>query len=201
MFLLLTGVRIGELSALCWEDIDWNKRCINISKTMSTGYVKGKKIEIVTTPKTASSYRSIPFFEETEKLLYDWHKKQDAIKKELGNRWRTKPEHGNLVFTTTMGSPVTRYSIRPSLNRINKNLQMKEKTMAAIEGRFPREIKNIHPHAFRHTFATRCFEKDMSPIVVQAMMGHARYDVTISYTHILDDKMKSEVSRVGCFLG
>ena len=53
---------------------------------------------------------------------------------------------------------------------------------------------------FRHTFATRCFEKGMTPRTVQEIMGHANYNTTVSYTHVLDDIKAKEALRVGDFL-
>ena len=199
-FLLLTGVRIGEFSGLQWEDIDWDKKYININKTLSTGYVEGNKIEKLTCPKTQNSYRKIPFFGETESVLKSWMKKQDYYKSKLESRWRTPPELGNLVFTSTLGSPVTRYVIVHDLKRIENNINLKEQTTAYMEGRKPEIFAHIHPHAFRHTFATRCFEKGMSPLVVQSIMGHSDYNMTISYTHVLDNKLKEETEMIGNFL-
>jgi len=199
-FLLLTGVRIGEFSGLQWNDIDWDKKVVKINKTMSTGYYNGKKVEELTTPKTSNSYREIPFFGETEHILKDWKKKQDQYKSKLGSRWRANPELGDLIFTTTMGSPVTRYVIVHDLKKIEQNLNLKEQSKAYFEGRNPRVIEHLHPHCFRHTFATRCFEKNMSPIVVQSIMGHANYDTTLSYTHLLDDRRSEEIKKVGNFL-
>ena len=57
-----------------------------------------------------------------------------------------------------------------------------------------------HPHALRHTFATRCFEKGMTPRTVQEIMGHANYNTTVSYTHVLDDIKSKEAEKVGEFL-
>ncbi len=199
-FLLLTGVRIGEFSGLQWNDIDWDKKVVKINKTMSTGYYDGKKVEELTTPKTSNSYREIPFFGETEHILKDWKKKQDQYKVKLGDRWRANPEHGDLIFTTTMGSPVTRYVIAHDLKKIEKNLNLKEQSKAYFEGRKPRVIEHLHPHCFRHTFATRCFEKNMSPVIVQSIMGHSNYDTTLSYTHLLDDRRSKEIEKVGNFL-
>ncbi len=199
-FLLLTGVRIGEFAGLQWNDIDWDKKTITISRTMSTGYIDGKKIEELSTPKTANSYRDIPFFGETEKILKSWKKKQDEYKSKLGDRWRTKPELGDLIFTSTMGSPVTRYVIVHDLRRVEQNMNLKEQSIAFREGRQPRIIEHLHPHCFRHTFATRCFEKGMSPLVVQSIMGHANYSTTVSYTHVLKDKRNAEVNKIGNFL-
>ena len=47
-------------------------------------------------------------------------------------------------------------------------------------------------HTLRHTFATRCFEKGMSPKTVQEIMGHANINMTMSYTHVLDEALKNE---------
>lgn len=197
--LLLTGMRIGEFSGLQWQDIDWEAKVIRINRSMSTGYVDGKKIEMLTTPKTSNSYREIPFFGETEELLKSWRSKQLVYKQKLGDRWRARPELGDLVFTSTMGSPVTRYVIVHDIKKVEQNINLKEVARATRDGRIPREIKHIHPHAFRHTFATRCFEKGMNPLVVQAIMGHANYSTTVSYTHILNDKRAEEVQKIGNF--
>ncbi len=62
---------------------------------MQTGYIDGKKIEELTTPKTSNSYRAIPFFDETEECFIKWKEKQDYYKKKLGDKWRAKPEFGN----------------------------------------------------------------------------------------------------------
>lgn len=70
--LLLTGMRIGEFSGLWWSDIDYDNRIVHINRSLSTGYFDGKKIEVLTSPKTANSYREIPFFGETEKLFRAW---------------------------------------------------------------------------------------------------------------------------------
>lgn len=198
--LLLTGMRIGEFSGLQWQDIDFAKKRIHISRSMMTAYQNGKKIMELTTPKTANAYRDIPFFGDVEQCFLDWKEKQDEYKKKLGDRWRTGDEFGDLVFTTTMGSPITRYNIVHDLKRVEQNIRLKEVDMAYMEGRQPRMFEHIHPHAFRHTFATRCFEKGLDPLVVQSIMGHANYSTTVSYTHILDNKIDEAASKVGNFL-
>lgn len=186
--LLLTGMRIGEFSGLRWEDIDWNNRCIHINRSMMTGYVNHKKIEQLTPPKTYNAVRTIPFFDDTAEVLMSWKEKQDSYKKKLGKHWRVKPEHGDLVFTSTQGSPVTRYVITRDMRRIEEDMKLKYS-----------DVPHIHPHAFRHTFCTRCFDKGMNPVVVQKIMGHANYSTTVGYTHP-DEEMADEVRRVGRFL-
>ena len=198
--LLSTGMRIGEFSGLQWNDVDFENKQITINRSMQTAYIDGKKIEELTTPKTSNSYRSIPFFGDTEQLFRAWKTKQDFYKQKLGDRWRARPELGDLVFTSTMGSPVTRYVIVHDINKVVQNINLKEIYTASREGRQPKELEHLHPHAFRHTFATRCFEKGLDPLFVQSIMGHANYSTTVSYTHVLDDMKQREVAKVGSFL-
>lgn len=197
--LLLTGMRIGEFSGLQWEDIDFVNKAIHIRRSMQTAYMNGKKIEELTTPKTFNSYRDIPFFGETADLFKSWKKKQDERKKAMGDRWRCNPNHGNLVFTSTVGSPVTRYVIVHDINKVVQNINMKELYKASMDGREPKLFEHLHPHAFRHTFATRCFEKNLDPLFIQKIMGHSNYNTTVSYTHILENVIQNEVSKVGNF--
>lgn len=198
--LLSTGMRIGEFSGLQWNDVDFENKQITINRSMQTAYIDGKKIEELTTPKTSNSYRSIPFFGDTEQLFRAWKTKQDFYRQKLGDRWRARPELGDLVFTSTMGSPVTRYVIVHDINKVVQNINLKEIYAASREGRQPKEFEHLHPHAFRHTFATRCFEKGLDPLFVQSIMGHANYSTTVSYTHVLDDMKQREVAKVGSFL-
>lgn len=198
--LLLTGMRIGEFSGLQWGDINWQNKTIRIQRSLSVGYVEGKKIEYLTSPKTSNAYRSIPFFGNVEELLKAWREKQDGYRKKLGDRWRLKPELGDLVFTTTLGSPVTRYALSHNIEKVIKNINEKEIYNASIEGREPHIMEHIYPHAFRHTFATRCFEKKLDPVIIQRIMGHTNYATTLKYTHLLEAKLNEEIAKAEDFL-
>lgn len=199
-FLLLTGMRIGEFSGLQWGDIDFTNKVINIRRSLQTAYYNGKKTEELTTPKTQNSYRKIPFFPETEECLIAWKKKQESCKERLGSRWRASPELGDLVWTSLYGSPVTRYVLSNDINKTVNDINLKETAIAQKEGREPIEFKHLHPHAFRHTFATRCLEKGLDSVFVQNIMGHANYSTTLSYTHILEDLRKREIAKIDTFL-
>jgi integrase len=76
----------------------------------------------------------------------------------LGNRWRSKDDLKDLVFTTGMGSPCVRYVVEKEIKKALKRMTEKEGVLAIQEDREPREIRDFHPHSLRHTFATRCFE-------------------------------------------
>lgn len=68
---LQTGMRIGELCALKWEDINFNKNIIYINKTLQRIYNKetGKTKVVVTNPKTVKANREIPIDKDFAKLL------------------------------------------------------------------------------------------------------------------------------------
>ena len=202
-FMLLTGVRVGEMGALQWSDIDFTNEFININHSLTCHYDNGVKTLVLTTPKTKNSFRKIPFFGETKQILLAQKEKQNKLKKQLGDRWRNAEELGDvdLVFTSSMGSPVTRYVLEHDMRQLSKEINSIELYNASIQGRPTVAFEYVHPHALRHTFATRCFEKGMSVETVQKIMGHANINMTMSYTHVLDDVLKKEAAKVGNFLG
>lgn len=199
-FMLLTGMRIGEIGGLQWNDIDFSSKFIYVRRTLSYQYDDGVKTMKLTSPKTENSIRTIPFFGETKEIL---NKQVDKIKRkknDLGSRWRQENDLGDLVFLTSMGSPIGRYSVESDMRNITKQINDMLKTEAKYNGEQPKNFERIHPHALRHTFATRCFEKGMTPRTVQEIMGHVNYNTTVSYTHVLEDVKQSEAERVGNFL-
>ncbi|MDO4487148.1 MAG: tyrosine-type recombinase/integrase [Bacillota bacterium] len=197
-FMCLTGVRVGELGGLKWSDIDFEKKEIHIERALSCNYCDGVKREMLVSPKTVNSTRTIPFIGEMEVILLSQKKKQKLLKKELGARWRSTGELDGLVFTTTMGSPCTRYIVEKEIKKAIRRMENDEAYRAVQEGREPKQITNFHPHSLRHTFATRCFENKMEPKVVQQLMGHSSISVTLNiYTHVLDTVMKDEISKFG----
>ena len=199
-FMLLTGMRIGEVGGLQWEDIDFTSRFIYVKRSLTYHYEDGKKIMRLTSPKTENSVRKIPFFGETREVLEKQFEKVKRKREDLGKRWRQPEEYGNLVFLTSMGSPIGRYSIESDMRYVTQQINDMLKTEALYSGGIPKSFERVHPHALRHTFATRCFEKGMTPRAVQEIMGHANYNTTVSYTHVLDDIKSKEAERVGEFL-
>lgn len=199
-FMLLTGLRVGEVGGLQWEDIDFANRLIYVKRTLSYQYEDGVKTMKLTSPKTENSVRKVPFFGETQSILERQFEKVKRKRLDLGQRWRQPKELGNLVFLTSMGSPIGRYSVESDMRQITNQINDMLRTEALYTGGIPKKFERVHPHALRHTFATRCFEKGMKPRTVQEIMGHANYNTTVSYTHVLDDIKIQEAERVGNFL-
>lgn len=68
---LYTGMRLGEISALTWEDIDIRRHRIHVNKTMQRIYVdEGTTKVVVTTPKTDHSIREIPISDTLSHILH-----------------------------------------------------------------------------------------------------------------------------------
>lgn len=194
--MLYTGMRVGEVGGLKWEDIDYDNKCIHIRRALSCQYEGGKKVIRLTTPKTHNSYRDIPFLGEVEKMLKAQYKKQQVTKSNLGDRWREEQGFENFVFTSSMGSPITRYIAEKQINKIVNAINEEEMFNAIRERREPKLFEKVYPHALRHTFCSRCFECNMNPKVVQKIMGHQHYSTTIDiYTHVTDEKLEDEVSK------
>lgn len=196
--MFLTGMRIGEVGGLMWKDIDFENKCLHINRSLSCQYEYGEKILRLTTPKTHNSYRKIPFFGEAEEMFQSQKDKVASLKKTLGKRWRATGEYEDLVFVTTMGSPVLRYHAEKEIKKIIKQINEQEAFDSVREQREPHYFEDLYPHAIRHTFCSRCFEADMQPKVVQSIMGHQHYSTTIDiYTHVTDEKYQDEIGKFG----
>ena len=176
----MTGVRIGEALALRWSDVDFEKRVISINKTfMQT--VKVKKYN--QTPKSKSSVRLMPISDELLELL-NFHK-------------TTKFSGDDFVFVGKRKQPLSKNSVDRSLDNLIIGFNKKEKDLAQKENREPQFLPHIHPHMFRHTFATKCFEKNIPPKIVQNYLGHASVKTALDvYTHIQNDTLFNYINEL-----
>lgn len=188
---ILEGCRIGELGSLTWANVDFKNEIIKIESSLSITYLDGIKTIKKVEPKTAAGYRTIPMLSEAKEMLLRQKQKVDSLKKQLGKRWRAPKEFGDLVFVTTLGSPVTRYVFEKELNKIVDRInETRDKD---------NQFRHIYPHLLRHTFCTRCFEAGVSPKTVQAWAGHSSYNVTMTiYSHVTQETSKKEADKVPC---
>lgn len=82
---LYTGLRIGELLALTWNDVDLQKGVISVSKSCHDGWKNGAYVKIVDTPKTLCSARVIPLPKQLLSKMKE-HRKQSAGEYVVGGR-------------------------------------------------------------------------------------------------------------------
>lgn len=174
-FLVNTGMRVGEALALTWKDIDFKKREITINKTvMRTGDVE---YAISESPKTSSSNRKIPLTQQIENILraqMEQNKKIKAI------------EIDGLIFITAYGKMGNYNNVNSAIVRVLN--AMRE------DGIY---IEHFSVHAFRDTFATRCIEQGMPPIVLKELLGHSSLKMTMDiYAHVLPNTKYEELNKI-----
>ena len=195
--MLNLGLRCGEIGGLRVEDIDFKKKTVRINKQLVCNYYEGVKTLEITTPKTANAIREIPFInDEMEEVFKHQIAKTLNKKEELKNRWRGDEQFGNLLFTSSLGSPMTRYNIERDINKIINEMNEDERLNAQINGGSPIVYQKCYPHALRHTFCSKCFKVGVNPKVVQMLAGHQNYNTTIDiYTHVMKDTMDDELYK------
>ena len=181
MFLLDlgTGLRIGELISLTWNDIDLENGVLRVNRTLniikSSEDSHNKWLKTFGTPKTASSVRSIPLLPYITDLLKSARKKQDEKKDVLHY------EDNNLVFSTRSGKPLD-----------PRNMQRVFQSVLKQAG-----LSGFHIHCLRHTFATRGLEQGIELRVLQELLGHSTVKITADlYTHVLPDMKKDSIMKL-----
>lgn len=194
---IYTGLRVGEIGGLRWEDIDWKNKCIHVRQSLVSSYSNGVKTLKVSTLKTKNSYRKIPFMKDVEAMLRRQREKVEDAKRRIGTRWRNDESvYGDLVFVSSMGSPMMRYNAQRAINVVVQNINLEEAYQARDEHREPHVFAHVYPHALRHTFASLCYAAKMQPKTVQMLMGHANYSTTIDiYTHIGEDFKQEDIDK------
>lgn len=149
-----SGLRIGELCALTWADIDLEKQIVHITKTMQRIYMKDaypKSYVSITAPKTESSIRDVPI-----------SCKLSALMGKLEDKNR---EHYILTNSERYIEPRT---FRKHYDKFLKS----------------HGIAHINFHSLRHTFATRCIDGGANCKVVSEILGHSTINTTLNmYVH------------------
>lgn len=182
-----TGLRPGELFALTEKDIDFKRKTISVSKTLTYQPEEdGKQKEFrIGPPKTDASVREVPLNEAAEKALL----KQRIIHQIINRKQIKKTNYPDLLFTTKFGTPLNIEIFNQSVKRIIEEVNLSRDALDQIE--------NFGGHTFRHTFATRCFEAGIQPKTVQAYLGHASLSMTMDlYTAVMPDYKKQEIQKL-----
>lgn len=189
-----TGMRIGEITALEWGDIDFANMEIHINGTMVN--IAGEKLR-KGSPKTAKSRRTVPMLPEIGRRVKRHKVEQAKLRMKLGDKW--SPEEGlqNLAFTSPFGKPLWRAQISKIIRTLIDRMNAEEEKAAGKWHREPDKMEYFCPHAMRHTFATRALERGIPPKVVQSYLGHSTIDVTMNiYTHVTAELEKEEIKKI-----
>lgn len=166
---LYTGIRIGELCALKWENIDLVKGFIRIAATLQRiqdfKETTDKKTKIIITePKTPSAKRIIPLPNFLTKKLKCIKPKTDTAFLLTGTERFIEPRMLTVIF-------------KKYLKECN--------------------ITDINFHSLRHTFATRCVEAEFEPKALSEILGHSSVNTTLGiYTHLSLEYKRENINRL-----
>ena len=166
---LSTGIRIGEICALTWDDIDIENGVIHIRKTIQRIYVKEngiKKTELlIDTPKTATSMRDIPMIKDLYEIL-------KPLKKVVNNDY---------FVLTNEATPTEPRTYRNYYKKLLDKLG----------------IPPIKFHGLRHSFATRCIESKCDYKTVSVILGHSNISTTLNlYVHPNYEQKKKCIDKM-----
>lgn len=166
---LCSGLRIGEVCALVWDDIDVERGVIKVSKTIQRIYVieGGERHTevIIDTPKSKNSIREIPIAKDLLKMIRPFK----------------KVENGNFYVLTNSAQPTEPRTYRNYYKRLMKELDMPE----------------LKFHGLRHSFATRCIEGKCDYKTVSVLLGHSNISTTLNlYVHPNMEQKKKCVEQM-----
>ena len=166
---LSAGMRIGEICALTWDDLDVENGIIHVRKTIQRIYVieeHRKYTEVILdTPKTKNSIREIPMTKNLLKMIR-------PIKKIV---------NGNFYVLTNEPKPTEPRTYRNYYKQFMQSLG----------------LPLIKFHGLRHSFATRCIESKCDYKTVSVLLGHSNISTTLNlYVHPNLEQKKRCIERM-----
>lgn len=184
LFILVlgTGLRIGEVVALKWTDINFETEELKVKRTFKRvaklNNDEGNKTEIIEQlPKTKYSERTIPILSSIIKELKAHKRRQNEEKIKAGEAYI----NNDLIFPNELGEPTDTRNLSRSYERILNRSDIAYKKF----------------HALRHTYATRLFENDVPLKTVQILMGHSNIKITADiYTHVMPEEKIKAVEKL-----
>ncbi len=158
LLLLTTGIRIGEALVLDYEkDIDLENGKLYI-KTTQTKDLDGKSI-IGKKTKTFAGLRILNMNNISKQII------KAALNYKIDNK-------KHLLFCKADKTMYTEGAINSSLKRIALKLNIGIYEEKNTKGKVVQKT-DVHTHMLRGTFATRCAEAKIAPVVLQKILGHA----------------------------
>lgn len=177
-FSLYTGMRIMEISALKWGDIDKVNNMIHITKTLAYDY--SKHVYYEQKPKSKAGKRDIPINDLIKSTLANQKEKMFML---YGAKGVSADRN---IFLGVKGGILASGAVIDVIEKILKRLETK--------GVY---IDYFTPHAFRDTFATRYIEAGGNMQTLKVLLGHSSLAMTMDlYAHVMPDTKHSEMNMV-----
>ncbi len=154
---LYSGMRMGEINALKPENIDLKHKIIHVKSTVSRGIEYREFIKDGT--KTYAGIRDIPISKQLEPVLI-----------EALNQRKDNPE-GLLFYDYNKKGIIATYQVNCFFRRLCEKCG----------------LEYYGQHCLRHTFATRCIEAGIPPVVLKNWMGHKNIHITLdTYANVFN---------------
>ena len=139
---MLTGIRVFEMCALTWKDIDFDNNVIHISQSITyTKNGENKYTIIIQAPKTISGIRTIPMFLDLKNILMQ-QKQSQKFFPPVSSR-----EYSGFMFGNKNNHPYTAVQVECALKKIIKHYNEYEIKQAEAENREPQFINSCTPTA------------------------------------------------------
>jgi integrase len=185
---LETGMRIGEITGLQWEDIDFKQKLIHVRHSMTYFSKNGKYSFEIHQTKTNKGQRDIPLTQVAiNALRRQYFLKQMIISSEK------EPLAGfeNLVFVTKNNKPTTQFLVTECIAGVMKKIHNCNPGMT---------FEKITQHCFRHTFATRWLEAGVPIKTVSKVLGHSQLQLTTDlYMHVTNESLFNGLAQYEAF--
>lgn len=182
--MFLTGMRVGEVTGLTWDDINLKERYIDVNHQFIRGDEESRCTYHIGETKTSAGMRKVPMSDDLYELL------KDLKAETYFDAYKFKAEvdgYSGFVIHTRTGLPV----LSERLNEYAKRV------VRAYNFTHDDELPNVTCHTCRHTFCTRMAELKISPHALQKIAGHGSYNTTARvYISVEDDFVNEEFFRV-----
>ncbi|PKG22724.1 site-specific integrase [Niallia nealsonii] len=173
--LAYTGLRIGEMVALKWSDIDFDHYTLRVIKTYYNPTNNKLKYTLLT-PKTEGSIRTITIDPLLVDLLQLHKQEQDKVKEEN----RPFYKDNDFILATNEGYPKTIKHLSIRMQRILKKTSIQ---------------KQVTPHSFRHTHTSLLIEANVHIKEIQERLGHSDINTTMDIYAHMTKNIKKEASN------
>jgi integrase len=171
---LTLGLRIGEASGLCWDDVDLDARTLQVRQQVQ---VAGKGRLALVDVKTENSRRRLALPALVVSALQAHRVRQLEERLQAGPRWHTSP----LVFTTADGRPLHPEHVRRAL-------------YALLEAA---GLDRLKYHGLRHSAATLLLTDGTPLFDVSRILGHAQIQTTADiYGHLQPEMAAAAATRM-----